>query len=414
MSDCRTTRQARLACVLIGLCIALAGCNENASGTAATSASTPIDTQLPVISGTPAQTTISVGQPFSYTPTAGSPTGAALAFQLLNGPAWLSINTATGEISGTPATVDIGTYLNIHIAVTDGVSSVSGPSFALTVVAANDLPPPVTGAVTISGSPITAAVEGVAWSFRPAATAATAGSTLAFRVANPPSWTTFDTTTGTLSGTPPAGSVGSYANIVISVSDSTAEAALPAFTLSVAAPRPPTIAGTPATTAQAGTPYSFRPTATDPTGNPLVYTITGKPAWAAFDPVTGTLSGTPAAADVGSRSTVTITASDGLGSATLPAYTLGVVAAVSGSATLSWVPPTTRTDGTTLTDLAGFRVYYGSSSGNYPNSISITNPKLTGYTIEALPAGTYYFVTTAFDAGGKESAYSSAVSKIIK
>ena len=111
---------------------------------------------------------------------------------------------------------------------------------------------------------------------------------------------------------------------------------------------------------------------------------------------------------------MTVTASDGFSTASLPAFTVAVAgAANSGSAALSWVAPTLRTDGTALTNLAGFRIYYGKVSGSYPNSISITNPKLGGYTVEALPAGTYYFVTTAFDAYGNESAYSNPVSKTI-
>ena len=88
--------------------------------------------------------------------------------------------------------------------------------------------------------------------------------------------------------------------------------------------------------------------------------------------------------------------------------------AVSGAATVSWVAPTTRTDGTPLTNLAGFRIYYGATSGSYPNSVSVTNPNLTSYAIDALPAGTYYFVATAFDASGNESAYSAPASKTIQ
>ena len=431
-------RSLRLAAALIGLCIGLAGCNEGllTSGTASatttstpsstststassttTTTSAPVDTQLPVISGTPATSTGGVGQAFSFTPKAGSPNGSSLAFLLMSGPAWLSIDTATGAIAGTPSSIDIGKYPNIRIAVTDGVTTVTGPAFTLTVVADATQPaspPAVTGAMTISGSPITAAVEGVAWSFRPSVTVASAVNALTYRVANAPKWTSFDATTGTLFGTPPAGAVGAYSNIVISVSDGTSEAALPAFALTVTAPRPPVISGTPGKAAQVGAAYSFRPTATDPNGSALVYTVAGKPSWATFDPTTGTLSGTPTSSDAGSSSVITITATDGFGSASLPAFSLTVVAPVSGVATLSWVAPTQRTDGTPLTNLAGFRVYYGTSSGSYPNSVSVTNPNLTSYALDALPAGTYYFVTTAFDATGNESAYSTPVSKTIQ
>ena len=76
-----------------------------------------------------------------------------------------------------------------------------------------------------------------------------------------------------------------------------------------------------------------------------------------------------------------------------------------GSATLSWTRPTTNTDGTPLTDLAGYRIYYGTSSGNYTQSINAGN--VTTYTVSNLTAGTtYYFVATAYDTSGYESGYS--------
>ncbi len=410
--------RAAVVCVALGT---LAACNEGTTPSAASAlpvAGTPLGntaSSAPVISGTPANSTLAVGQPFSFTPSAGSPSGATLGFLLLSAPAFLSIDPATGVVSGTPATVDIGSYPGIRVAVTDGTTTVAGPTFKLTVVAdpaSNG--PAATGTLSIAGAPITAAVEGVAWSFRPTVTVASAGATLTYRAANLPGWMTVIQATGTLSGTPPAGAVGTYANIVLSVSDGTGEAALPAFSLSVSAPRAPVISGSPSTTARAGVAYRFRPTATDPNGYPLVYTVAGKPAWATFDPRTGTLSGVPTGADAGKSSRVTVTASDGFSTASLPPFTLAVTGlASSGSAALSWVAPTLRTDGTPLTNLAGFRIYYGTASGSYPNSISITNPKLGGYTVDALPPGTYYFVTTAFDAYGNESAYSNPVSKTI-
>lgn len=85
-----------------------------------------------------------------------------------------------------------------------------------------------------------------------------------------------------------------------------------------------------------------------------------------------------------------------------------------GTATLSWLPPTENTDGSTLTTLAGYKIYYGTSEGNYTETISIDNPGLATYVIENLPAGnTYYFVITAIDSNGIESAYSTVGSKTI-
>jgi len=64
-----------------------------------------------------------------------------------------------------------------------------------------------------------------------------------------------------------------------------------------------------------------------------------------------------------------------------------------------------------LENLAGYRIRYGNSLGSYPNLLQIPNPGITSCVIENLPAGTYYFVATAYDANGNESQYSEVVSK---
>jgi hypothetical protein len=77
---------------------------------------------------------------------------------------------------------------------------------------------------------------------------------------------------------------------------------------------------------------------------------------------------------------------------------------------LSWDAPTTNADGTPLTDLAGYKIYYGLSSGNYSQNINVGN--VLTYTVRNLLANiTYYFVATAYDLSGNESAYSNEVFK---
>ncbi len=87
------------------------------------------------------------------------------------------------------------------------------------------------------------------------------------------------------------------------------------------------------------------------------------------------------------------------------------IPAFAGSATLSWTPPTTNTDGTALTDLAGFKVYYGTASGSYTQVVNVGY--VTTYTVNNLTSGTYYFAVTAYDTSGYESGYSNQVSKTI-
>ena len=92
---------------------------------------------------------------------------------------------------------------------------------------------------------------------------------------------------------------------------------------------------------------------------------------------------------------------------------LAVTQVALGSATLSWVAPTQREDGTALVNLAGYRIKYGTSSGSFPNQVQISNPGITSCVIENLPAGTYYFVATAYDSNGNESGPSAVISKTI-
>lgn len=85
---------------------------------------------------------------------------------------------------------------------------------------------------------------------------------------------------------------------------------------------------------------------------------------------------------------------------------------LAGQATLSWTAPTTNVDGTLLTDLAGYKIYYGTASGNYPTVINVNN--VLTHTISGLTDGmTYYFVATAYDFTYNESNYSNEVSKAV-
>ncbi len=66
-------------------------------------------------------------------------------------------------------------------------------------------------------------------------------------------------------------------------------------------------------------------------------------------------------------------------------------------------------DGSPLTDLTGYKIYWGMSPGDYPNSVTLDHPGIVTYVIENLTPGTYYLVATAFDSNGVESEYSEVV-----
>ena len=176
---------------------------------------------------------------------------------------------------------------------------------------------------------------------------------------------------------------------------------------------PPTISGTPLDSIVYGRTYTFVPSASDPDGNGVSFDIANKPAWASFDRGTGTLEGTPEAADVGSYPNITISVTDGLYAVALRSFSIAVVGSAVGSVMLSWDPPTQRDDGTPLTNLAGYKLHWGTALGHYPNLASIPNPGIAAYVVDQLTPGTYYLVATAYDSSGMESSYSNVVTETI-
>lgn len=87
--------------------------------------------------------------------------------------------------------------------------------------------------------------------------------------------------------------------------------------------------------------------------------------------------------------------------------------ASSSAVTINWMPPTENTDGTALTNLSGYDIHYGTSSGNYTQSITVSNPGIATYVVDNLTPGTYYFSVAAVNAEGTESPMSSEVSATV-
>jgi len=392
---------------------------------------------------------IAAGQTYDFTPSAADADGYDLSFSISNRPAWAAFNSSTGRLSGTPQDAHAGVYADIVIAVSDGSATTALPAFAVTVTGttqgsesppsanlplppsppanppAPTNPPSATSSPPqISGTPPTTAPEGQPYSFSPSASDPD-GDELTFSIANRPNWATFNNGTGRLSGTPSAGAVGTHSGIVISVNDGEATRSLPTFAITVtAAPpapppsapqpnSPPSISGTPASTVRQNQSFSFTPSASDADGNPLTFTISNRPSWTSFSNTTGRLSGTPSASSAGTYSGIVISVSDGEATRSLPAFTLTVTPTATGSATLSWLPPTQNTDGSPLSDLAGYKIYWGQSQRDYSNSVTLNNPGLASYIVEQLTSGRWYFATTSFNSQGVESAFSNEGSKTI-
>jgi Fibronectin type III domain len=81
----------------------------------------------------------------------------------------------------------------------------------------------------------------------------------------------------------------------------------------------------------------------------------------------------------------------------------------SSSITLAWVPPTENSNGTPLTNLAGYKIHYGTASQDYTKVASVSNPSLSRYVLDSLPSGTYYFAITAYNSAGIESTLSGEI-----
>lgn len=81
------------------------------------------------------------------------------------------------------------------------------------------------------------------------------------------------------------------------------------------------------------------------------------------------------------------------------------------SITLAWDKPDINSDGSELNDLSGYKIYYGTSSNNYTQSIDVGN--ITTAVISNLSSGTWCFTTTAYDTAGNESSYSNEACKTI-
>jgi hypothetical protein len=294
----------------------------------------PVD-MPPVISGSPPAAVLAE-HAYGFQPSASDPEGARLSFAVQNRPVWANFDSSNGRLSGTPTSAQVGTYDNIVISATDGTSFASLAPFGIEVAPAPNATP------VISGSPATQVTAGQSYAFTPSTSDAD-GDSLSFSVSNKPAWAGFDAATGRLSGTPGSSHVGTTSNIVISVSDGQASAALPGFSIEVTAVpnRAPTISGSPSTKVTEGQGYSFSPSATDPDGDALVFSIQNRPVWATFSSSTGRLSGTPGSTHVGTTSSIVISVSDSQASAALAPFAIEVEATPNGAPVIGGQPATT-------------------------------------------------------------------------
>lgn len=255
----------------------------------------------PTVSST-ASSSVNEDALYSYTIVASDiDAGAVLAYSAPQLPSWLTFNTSTRVLSGTPTNNEVGTH-NVTLKVNDGTAEVD-QVFVITVQNTNDAP-------VVSSTAVTSVNEDAEYTYTVTATDVDAGNVLTYNAPELPSWLTFNTTTRVLSGTPTNAAVGLH-NVTLRVSDGTINTDQ-AFTINVINTNDaPTISSVAITTVDEDASYSYTITASDvDAGSNLVYSAPTLPSWLSFNTSSRVLSGAPTNSEVGTHH-VTLRVNDG-------------------------------------------------------------------------------------------------------
>ena len=233
-------------------------------------------------------------------------------------PSWLSFNTSTGVLSGTPTNNDVGNH-SVSITATDGIGATDIQSFNINVVNVNDLP-------VFTSTSITTATEDTLYSYTVLATDVDSihGDSITLSVTTKPSWLSFNSSTSLLSGTPLNADVGTH-NVVIKATDSTNSYSSQNFSIIVENINDaPVFTSTPITVVNEDSVYSYTITTNDiDIGDAITLSSTQLPTWLSLNTSTGVLSGTPDNSDVGNHDII-ITASDLSGASVNHNFTITV------------------------------------------------------------------------------------------
>ncbi len=170
------------------------------------------------------------------------------------------------------------------------------------------------------------------------------------------------------------------------------------------------IRGNPPSLVADATHYYFKPQTVTRTRSNVSFDIKNAPEWSNFDKRTGTISGTPTASHVGKiYNDIQILASDGKYTASLDVFSIEVTAYADGYITLSWTPPTQNDDGSRVTGLNGYNIYYGFEPDRYSYHTSVRRRTTVTKVIDNLSPNRYWLSVTAVTAEGSESAFSTPI-----
>lgn len=255
-----------------------------------------------------------VGQPYVYAATANDPDGDALTFTLVASPLSMSVDPNTGIVGWTPLPNESGSRA-VSLRVSDGRGGQATQAFTITVGQANAVP-------AITTLPPLVATTGVPYAYDVDATDAD-GDPLVYALTTAPAGMSIDGGTGRISWTPTQSQLGAQA-VEVRVSDGRGGVASQPFSVSVAqGNRAPVIGTVAPTAATTGVAFVYAPSATDADGDPLAWSVSTAPAGMTVDAVTGRLTWTPDAAQVGANPVV-LRVDDGRGGRAEQAFTVQV------------------------------------------------------------------------------------------
>jgi len=273
-------------------------------------------------------TSVNEDTDYSYTFTASDvDSGDTVTLAAPTKPSWLSFNTGTGVLSGTPTNRNVGDH-SLVLSATDVAGAVTTQNFIITVNNVNDAPT-VNNAISDQ-----ATAENSAFSYQFASDvfadvdigdSLTNTATLSDGSALP-SWLKFDADTRTFSGTPLNVNVGDIA-VKVTATDSSSVTGSDTFNITVTNINDaPNITSSEVTSVNEDTDYSYTFTASDvDSGDTVTLAAPTKPSWLSFNAGTGVLSGMPTNSNIGDHSIV-LSATDVVGAVTTQNFTITVTA----------------------------------------------------------------------------------------
>ncbi|MBL8287839.1 MAG: putative Ig domain-containing protein [Rubrivivax sp.] len=241
-------------------------------------------------------TAATTGQPYSYLVVAADPDGDPLAYSLLQGPAGMTLDAASGLLGWTPTAAQAGSHA-VSVRAADPAGLAATQSFAIAVAPANAAPQITTAAVT-------SAVAGTAYRYDVDALDPN-GDVLAYALVQAPAGMTIEGGSGVIAWAPSAAQAGTHA-VVVRVADPRGLAATQSFSIIVALPNvAAVITSSPVLGASVGAPYVYKVIAADANGDVLAYSLAQAPAGMGIDSRSGVIAWTPSYAQVG-RQAVTV------------------------------------------------------------------------------------------------------------